>query len=138
MKTKFLALGFSLTIIMIVSVILPKATAQHRRPPREAIEACTGKKEGDPYQFESPHGTVYGTCRMVNGILACVPDREPDTGRVPGRSPGSPQVQRGMERDTGSTEGSICKNPKSAVSRIVDTGQNRCYGNKGEIPCPGE
>ena len=148
MKPKFITTGLSVAIMICLSMTLPKVIAQHRKPPKEAIEACIGKREGDPCQFEAPQGTVYGTCRILNGRLTCMPDRGPgqrrDSGNEPGRGKmqerfrGIPQEQRGDERATTSTVGSICRNPKPAVSNIVDTGQNRCYGNKGGTPCQKE
>lgn len=40
-------------------------------PPQEAIDACGN--EGGSCSFETPHGTISGTCRNVNGKVACVP-----------------------------------------------------------------
>ncbi len=35
-------------------------------PPPEALEACKGKKDGDPVQIKTPHGDKKNaTCRMV-------------------------------------------------------------------------
>jgi hypothetical protein len=43
-------------------------------PPDEAIAACEGLSEGDPCEFESPMGTITGTCLMIpEDVLACVP-----------------------------------------------------------------
>lgn len=49
-------------------------------PPQEAIEACQGHQEGDSVKFQTPHGTVQGTCRRIEGQLACVPERRPSGG----------------------------------------------------------
>lgn len=43
-------------------------------PPREAIQACSGKKQRDTCEFTAPHGTVTGTCRKIQNQLACVPE----------------------------------------------------------------
>jgi hypothetical protein len=44
-------------------------------PPDEAIVACEGLSEGDACSFESPRGTVTGTCVAPPSTttLACAP-----------------------------------------------------------------
>jgi hypothetical protein len=47
-----------------------------RRPPPEAIAACSGRSSDAQCQFASPRGdSIVGTCRSPGGTLACVPDR---------------------------------------------------------------
>lgn len=41
-------------------------------PPREAVDACSGQKEGAPCHFQAPHGVVRGVCRNIQGVTACV------------------------------------------------------------------
>ena len=41
--------------------------------PKEAIEACRGKNQGERCQFTAPHGSISGTCRSVDSQFACVP-----------------------------------------------------------------
>lgn len=48
-----------------------------RKPPVEALSACTGKSEGDSCSFRSPHGQISGTCRQMQNQTACVPDHPP-------------------------------------------------------------
>lgn len=62
-------------------------------PPREAVEACLGHQEGDVVEFNAPHGMVRGTCRMIQGQLACVP-----AGGPPGRSRQSEEERPPDER----------------------------------------
>lgn len=47
------------------------------RPPQDAINACVAQLEGVRCSFRAPHGQVIGSCRMVSGVNACVPDRRP-------------------------------------------------------------
>ena len=49
---------------------------RRQEPPGEAIDACQGRIRGDSCQFESPRGTVKGTCRTIQNQLACVPETE--------------------------------------------------------------
>ncbi len=42
-------------------------------PPQEAINACSGKSNGNSCSFEAPFGTISGTCLSPAGELACVP-----------------------------------------------------------------
>jgi hypothetical protein len=45
-------------------------------PPREAVEACDGRKADDACSFETPRGDdIEGTCKIVGEeqVLACVP-----------------------------------------------------------------
>ena len=44
-----------------------------QQPPREAMAACSGKKEGASCSVQTPHGNKSGTCRNTPGGVACVP-----------------------------------------------------------------
>ncbi|MBF0529215.1 MAG: HAMP domain-containing protein [Deltaproteobacteria bacterium] len=47
-----------------------------RIPPRVAVEACVGKKEGDPCSFNSPQGVLDGLCFSGDELVfACRPHR---------------------------------------------------------------
>jgi len=46
-------------------------------PPQEAIDACDGTCTGCACQFETPRGTVEGTCQTIQGQSACVPQGGP-------------------------------------------------------------
>lgn len=50
-----------------------------RRPPKEAVDACVNKASGDACSFESPRGTVEGTCWAPREDLplACRPADAP-------------------------------------------------------------
>jgi hypothetical protein len=49
----------------------------HRQPPPEAIEACSGHSQNDNCSFQAPDRTVSGSCRDIQGTMACVPARPP-------------------------------------------------------------
>ncbi|MEZ4703697.1 MAG: hypothetical protein R3A11_00595 [Bdellovibrionota bacterium] len=48
----------------------------HRKPPKEALDACQSKQAGDPCSFEGMHGNVSGTCFTpeTSKPLACKPE----------------------------------------------------------------
>jgi hypothetical protein len=52
------------------------------QPPAEAISACNGLSQSATCQFNSPHGTITGTCQEIQSQLACVPQGGP-----PGSTP---------------------------------------------------
>ncbi|WP_020414479.1 hypothetical protein ACJJIP_01865 [Microbulbifer sp. VTAC004] len=55
--------------------IASTATAQPRKPPQEAFDACNEMSEGDSCTVETPRGTLEGTCRIPprEEQLVCVP-----------------------------------------------------------------
>jgi hypothetical protein len=73
-------------------LVLPAAHAQRdmpddrarRGPPPEAIEACSGKAEGDECRFTGRRGdNINGTCLNPprdESLLACVPQGGPPHG----------------------------------------------------------
>ena len=64
---------------------------QDRKPPQEAVAACTGKAEEDACAFTTPHrGLESGTCALSQEGLACAPQR----GEQPGGS--SPEGKQSM------------------------------------------
>jgi hypothetical protein len=49
-----------------------------KSPPPEAIEACSGKAEGDTVNFETRRGDdLAGTCRLIDEQLVAVPNDHP-------------------------------------------------------------
>jgi len=132
-------MGLSVQLLIVVMLSSSEVVAQHDRgrrrpprPPKEAIDACIGKKEGDSCEFRTPDGkTIRGTCRRINGILACVPDQPPER-----HMPDDFQRDPRRGRVTLSNVASSCQNPEPAVCNIVDTGQKRTYDNKQEVACP--
>ena len=55
--------------------------SRDRKVPQEALSACRGFDEGDEVSFETEGGRMMtGTCRMIGGELAAVPDMAPNTG----------------------------------------------------------
>jgi len=53
--------------------------APHGPPPREAIDACQGLVDGDACSFDSPHGSLEGSCWAPSEDLplACKPAGHP-------------------------------------------------------------
>ncbi|NQT74390.1 MAG: DUF1566 domain-containing protein [Chloroflexi bacterium] len=49
-------------------------------PPQEAINVCSDSSEGTPCEFESPRGTVIGTCMKLEDECICVPEGGPPRG----------------------------------------------------------
>ena len=49
-------------------------------PPQEAIDVCSDSSEGTPCEFESPIGTVTGTCMKLEDECICVPEGGPPRG----------------------------------------------------------
>lgn len=55
-------------------------------PPQGAIDACSGKSEGDACSFLLPHGPLNGECgETPDGITACMPEGSPPGGPPPMR-----------------------------------------------------
>ena len=50
---------------------------EQRQPPQEALAACSGKSEYNSCSFMAPHGNLSGSCRIIQGNLACVPTGHP-------------------------------------------------------------
>jgi hypothetical protein len=46
-------------------------------PPKEALDACTGKNQEDVCEFSAPFGRVTGICRTINNQLNCMPAGPP-------------------------------------------------------------
>lgn len=47
----------------------------HPQPPQEAITACQQKTEEQTCDFNTPQGTLTGTCRKIDSQIACVPNQ---------------------------------------------------------------
>jgi hypothetical protein len=52
---------------------------QRKPPPQSAIDACSGKAEGDACQFQGPRGNVPGDCGYSpdKKYFTCRPNRPP-------------------------------------------------------------
>jgi predicted outer membrane repeat protein len=46
-------------------------------PPQEAIDACNNLNIGESCFFDTPNGTVSGTCQDMNNTTSCVPEGGP-------------------------------------------------------------
>lgn len=50
----------------------------NKKPPKEAIEACVDKSEGDAVTFTTRHGhKLSGICSFMEDILVAVPENHP-------------------------------------------------------------
>ncbi len=90
-----------LTIITLTFLTLPviggavigcantsKGDKQHgdRQPPKEAIEACVDKAEGDPVSFKGRRGeSLEALCKMMDDQLVAVPEGMESKGNRPPR-----------------------------------------------------
>jgi hemolysin activation/secretion protein len=51
---------------------------EHRKPPRPAIDACNGKKQGDKVNFLGRFNeNISGTCTQMKDVLAARPEGGP-------------------------------------------------------------
>ena len=68
------SLNASLWLLLFASPFA-LATPPGGKPPKEAIEACVDKAEGDSVTFETRRGdTLTGTCQTIKEQLVAVPD----------------------------------------------------------------
>ena len=112
-------------------------------PPSEALNACQNKQVGASCRFESPHGTITGTCQSIRNQTACVPE---------GMGDGPPQ---GFSQDGRQQQGQMSEGRRqgpqkqrrtqtfapyseaiAVSSAVVDTGQDRCCDEQDGIACP--
>lgn len=127
-------------------------------PPPEARMACSGRSSGSECSFQAPHGTVSGTCLSMRGESVCVPSGGPegqgsqDRGRsvrLDSGLQGPPSSLSFGRRDSNTPQADRRvvfrtrvypppEHPLEAVSRIPDTGQDRCFNETREIRCPEE
>ena len=66
-----------LTILFYSVILSAQAKAEkskHRKPPKEAFEACENKVEGEKISFMTPRGDqLEATCKSMKDILVAVP-----------------------------------------------------------------
>ena len=105
-------------------------------PPQEALNACQSKQDGDSCQFESPHGTISGTCQTIRNQIACVPEG-PQGSLQGGQQQGEPEQQRPPRQQNTQTFEPYT-DATSVPNAVVDTGQKSCYDTQQEIACPAE
>ena len=69
----------SVALLSITTLAL--ADRRHRRPPKEAVDACASKSAGDACTFAHDSHDITGTCSGppagATGPLACKPDQPP-------------------------------------------------------------
>ena len=83
MKTYPMLLGVALLSMASAVYAQSQPQQEHRRPPREAVEACNKKSEGDECSFTGRRqDKISGQCRMGprGEKMACVPTHRPDEG----------------------------------------------------------
>ena len=119
-----------------------------RKPPQEAVAACTGKAEGDTCEFTtSLRGLESGTCALSQEQLACAPQRENQPERRPeeanpdrSQSPADRQPPREtVDACTGKAEEDACE--FTTPLRGLESGtcalsqeQLACAPQRGEPP----
>lgn len=59
-----------------------RGPGMQRKPPQEAYDACASLSQGSKCSVETPHGTLSGICRDMDGDTVCVPENGPG-GRAP-------------------------------------------------------
>ncbi|WP_226642485.1 hypothetical protein [Microbulbifer variabilis] len=77
---------YKVLIPIVLLAMISTATAQPRKPPQEAYDACNGMAENDDCTVETKQQeTLEGTCLMPpkEERLVCVPEKM--KGRGPGR-----------------------------------------------------
>lgn len=115
-------------------------------PPPEAILACDGLAQGVHCTIDTPDGqTIIGTCRLIDGQVACVPNDGPP----PDNTPRAPTPTRPTQ-PTPTDQAPISPMPTQQAQstplpstttdgyKIVDTAQNACYDNEQQITCPNQ
>ena len=72
-QISILSIGFAL-----LSTNVFAENDRHRKPPKEAFEACESLSENAACQVETPHGTLQGTCFKPprKDLLVCKPDKQ--------------------------------------------------------------
>jgi predicted Ser/Thr protein kinase len=58
----------------------PRGGGPPLAPPQFAVDACRGSAEGAGCTATTPRGTLTGTCALIEGQLACLPDDGPRRG----------------------------------------------------------
>ena len=76
--------GLAILVIALASASFSNSLyAQQRKddnkkPPKEAIEACVDKSEGDAVSFTTRHGhQLSGICTIIEDTLVAVPENHP-------------------------------------------------------------
>lgn len=81
-------------------------------PPKEAFDACAGKKAGEAVRFTTPRGdNVAAVCRELDGKLAA----QPELGRGPGRGGRGKGMGMGMAKEL-----NLTAEQKTKIQGILD------------------
>ncbi|MCP4699663.1 MAG: hypothetical protein GY862_22860 [Gammaproteobacteria bacterium] len=153
MKFQHRLIGASITLILS-GIIHGSAFAQS--PPQPAIDACSGSSEGSSCSFQTPDGTINGSCGIAENQLACMPagGTPPDGGIGGGMPPddgtggGTPPddgtgdgtvPQPAIDACSGSSEGDSCsfQTPDGTISGSCGTAENQlaCIWTLDKIAC---
>lgn len=70
-----LLFGLLMTMNLSLAFSAQAQRGENKQPPKEAIEACSDKSEGDEVTFETPRGDeVKGICMTMDEQLVAVPE----------------------------------------------------------------
>ena len=84
MKNPKIQIIFSLFVLLSLIPVAVWAygdsdSKRRKEPPKEAFEACEGKKAGDNVEFTGRRGeTITATCEEQDDQLVAVPERRPN------------------------------------------------------------
>ncbi|MEP4890550.1 MAG: hypothetical protein ABJV04_11020 [Aliiglaciecola sp.] len=74
-KTLMSLLILSSVLASPLTLAKPERGGPGGKPPQEAIDACSGKSEGDEVSFSTPRGdTLTATCKTMEDELVAVPE----------------------------------------------------------------
>lgn len=144
----------------LASILSSTAFAQQRMgPPQEAYDACSGSSTGSSCSFETPRGTLEGTCGTIpedDTQVVCMPSRGGRGGNGMQGGPGQMGMggngiqggpgQMGMGGDMGERRGpppeafSACEN-SSVGDACSFSGRNdnevsgSCRQHNGQLAC---
>jgi len=105
----------------------PCGGAGFQGPPKEAFDACSGKKAGDAVRFTTPRGdNVASVCREFDGKLAAAPAMGPGQGR---RGAGHHGGGKGM----GMEELNLTAEQKTKIQGILDEERKKTEPLRKEV-----
>lgn len=102
-----------LAIICAIVLFLGVPNSPEKMPPRdipkELVDPCIGKEEGDSCTIEGFGGTEESHCSYLDDTLVCFPHRMPPDGGAGGGAPGMGDMQaRMLEACEEKDEGDSC------------------------------
>lgn len=74
-KTAFFTLILTLSVVSMHALANQGKGPRHGKPPKEAIEACENKSEGEQVSFTTKRGhELSGTCKLMEEMMVAVPE----------------------------------------------------------------